>query len=100
MLTLRPFRTLRKVPHHVLDGRAGPIDVEGEALVGHGQVEDAAGLQDAKEVLKRWNGILAVLDEVIGDDEVLVSSPIVDSSSPLSMMSVSTSGYVESSSYC
>ena len=71
VLALRPLGTFRVVTHQVLDGRARPIDIERKPLVGYGHIQDAGGFQHPKEVLKRRERILAVLDEVIGDDEIL-----------------------------
>src|SRR5271166_3360475 len=70
MLHPRLSRTDLMVLVEVGGRRDGPIPVEGETLVGNGQVEYSPGLQNAEMVRQRTDGILAVLDEVIGDDEI------------------------------
>jgi hypothetical protein len=51
--------------------RHRPVDVEGVALIRDRQVEDPAGPQDPDHVAEGPERILAVLEEMIGDDEVL-----------------------------
>ena len=52
-------------------GVTWPAEVEGEALVRHRVEEDAARLQFPEVGLDRPDRVLAVLEEVVGDDEVL-----------------------------
>src|ERR1700754_2681667 len=63
--------TLLVVGDHVLDRRQRPPVVEGEALVGDGVEEDAAGTEFPQVGLDRPDRVLGVLEEVVGDDEVL-----------------------------
>ena len=56
---------------HVLERRDLARTIEGEAHVRYRVEEDATRTQLAEVVVDRPDGIFAVLQEVIGDDEVL-----------------------------
>ncbi len=57
----------------MLEWCSGSPEVEGEALVGHRIEKDSTRLQLAEVGLDRSDRVLAVLEEMIGDDEVLRS---------------------------
>ena len=81
-------------------GRHRAPEVEGVALVRDGVEEDAARLQFAQVGLDRADRVLAVLEEVVGDDEVLrLSGAIVASGSPSSTTSTSVRSQSASSGY-
>ena len=65
------LRPLLVVGDHVLDRGDLAAEVEGEALVRDRVEEDAAGLQFREMGLDRADRILGVLEEVVGDDEIL-----------------------------
>src|SRR4051812_27535389 len=71
MLRARPGWAVLEVLVDVGNGRDGPILVEGETFVGDGQEENALRLQYAEMVGQSPDGILAMFDKVIGDDEIL-----------------------------
>lgn len=60
-----------EVADEVVERGDGAVDVEGVALVRDGDEEGAAGAEGAEEVGEGAEGVLAVLEEVVGDDEVL-----------------------------
>ena len=71
MLHPRLSRTDLMVLVEVGGRRDGPILVECKSFVRNGQVKYPSGFQNAEMVCQRTDGILAVFDEVIGDDEIL-----------------------------
>ena len=86
----RALGTLLVVGDKMLQLGAGALPVEGEALVGDRVEEDAAGPQLGEVGLERADRILAVLEEVVGDDEVDRALADRLSVSPSSITSTST----------
>ena len=70
MLRWRPLRPFLVVENHVLEPRNVAINVERKAFVGNRVEQDAAGSKLAQVVLDRRNRVVAVLQEVVGNDEV------------------------------
>ena len=100
MAQTRPSGPVGMILHHVLDGCDGAIDVEGVALVGYRQVKNATLPQHTDKVADGADRVLTVLEEVVGDDEILCASATVDSFSPSSTMLMSTRWADASSGYC
>ena len=67
----RALRPLSVVADHVVERRHLTPEVEGVALVGHRVEEDAARLQLGEVHADRPDRVAGVLEEVVGDDEVL-----------------------------
>jgi hypothetical protein len=71
MLPFRKLRTHLVIGQQMSQRRDRPIAVERIAHVGHGQKQDALFAQYAEKVQEGAEWILAVFEEMIGDQEIL-----------------------------
>jgi len=71
MLPTGPRGPLMEIAPHMFEGGGRPVAIEGVTLVGKREVKNAIRFQDAEMIEEGANGVLAMFEEVIGNDEVL-----------------------------
>ena len=73
MPVMRPFRSLPVIPQHVRKVCFWTMPIEGKPFVRHRQKKNPAETKHFQKATHRTDGILGMLQEMIGNNEVLTT---------------------------